>query len=234
MSDAPLSRELALRIGLAARSLPGIDAGTLIGIVVDAVGLPLTADKLNNLGMKAFRQAGGETLLPVAADDLKAALSFLRGKDLPEDEATPAIAPYADGDMPGSLRVACASNRGEDLDGHFGSCTRFLVYQVSPEEVRLIDIRATDGGTDAEDKNTWRTELISDCQVLHVVSIGGPAAAKVVRANIHPVKHAAGAKARDVVADLQKVLAGTPPPWLARAMGREATTLDPFREAAEQ
>ena len=57
-----------------------------------------------------------------------------------------------------------------------------------------------------------------------MVSIGGPAAAKVVRANIHPIKHATGAKARDVVADLQKVLAGTPPPWLARAMGREAAS----------
>ena len=104
MSDAPLSRELALRIGLAARSLAPIDAATLIGIVVDAVGLPLTAEKLNNLGMKAFRQAGGEALLSVSADDLKAALSYLRGNDLPQDEAAPPIAAYSDGDMPGSLR----------------------------------------------------------------------------------------------------------------------------------
>ena len=33
----------------------------------------------------------------------------------------------------------------------------------------------------SEDRNMFRVDLIRDCQVLYVVSIGGPAAAKVVR-----------------------------------------------------
>ena len=41
--------------------------------------------------------------------------------------------------MPGSIRVACASNGGEVLDGRSGSARRFLIYQVSAETVRLID-----------------------------------------------------------------------------------------------
>ena len=35
-----LSDDLALRIGLAARKLPDIDAGTLIRILTEAVSLP--------------------------------------------------------------------------------------------------------------------------------------------------------------------------------------------------
>ena len=233
MSDAPLSRELALRIGLAARALQDIGAGELIGVLSTAVGLPLTEAKLNGLSIKAFRQAGGETLMPVPAEDLKAALKFLKGKDLPGEDQLPVIDPFKDGDMPGSIRAAFASNRGEDLDGHFGSCARFLVYQVSASECRLIDIRATDQPGDVDDKNKWRAGLIADCHVLNVMSIGGPAVAKVVRANIHPIKHPQGGKAREILANLQQVLAGTPPPWLARAMGQEAETLAQLKETAD-
>jgi Dinitrogenase iron-molybdenum cofactor len=46
--------------------------------------------------------------------------------------------------MPGSIRVACASNGGEALHGHFGSARRFLICQVSAETQRLIDARPTD------------------------------------------------------------------------------------------
>lgn len=234
MSGSDLSRELALRIGLAARALPGIDTGALVGMLVDAVGVPLTEEKLAGLGMKTFRQAGGEALLAIPIDTLKAALKLLKGEEMPAPAELPRPEAYAEGDMPASIRVACASNRDEDLDGHFGSCARFLVYQVSAGEARLVDVRPTEAPAGVEDKNVWRTSLIADCQVLNVVSIGGPAAAKVVRANVHPVKHAEGRKARDVVADLQKVLAGAPPPWLARVMGVPAGTLEPFMPEAEQ
>jgi predicted Fe-Mo cluster-binding NifX family protein len=55
--------------------------------------------------------------------------------------------------MPGSLRVAVAANRGENLDGHFGSCDRFLIYQVGQDAIRLIDVRSTAEADAAEDKN---------------------------------------------------------------------------------
>lgn len=233
MSHPPLSRELALRIGLASYVLSGIESVELIAILDKAVGMPLTEEKFMRLGLKAFRKAGGEALLRCPAEEVKKALHLLKGESVEAEDELPQIDLYEDGDMPGSIRVACASNRGEDLDGHFGSCSRFLVYQVSAEESRLIDVRASSEPEDGADKNAWRAGLIADCQVLMVASIGGPAAAKVVRANVHPIKHPHGGEARNVLADLQKVLAGSPPPWLARVMGREAETLAPFREGAE-
>lgn len=134
--------------------------------------------------------------------------------------------------MAGSIRVACASNGDGMLDGHFGSCEQFLIYEVTPAAVRQIEARGTDAIELSEDKNKARAALIGDCQVLFVQSIGGPAAAKVVRAGVHPVKVAKPAPAPETLLRLQSALA-SPPPWLARVMGVEAASLTPFRELVE-
>lgn len=134
-------------------------------------------------------------------------------------EKVPEPLSYEEGDMPGSIRVACASLGGEQVDGHFGSCPGFLVYQVSADDIRFIDLRTTESADQAEDGSAYRTGLIEDCHILYIYSIGGPAAAKVVKAGIHPIKIPEGGKAPELLAQLQKVLAGSPPPWLAKVMG---------------
>ena len=68
--------------------------------------------------------------------------------------------------------------------------------------------------------------------MLYVQSIGGPAAAKVVRAGVHPVKKPTGGPARDALLELQSRLA-SPPPWLAQIMGVPATSLARFEEGIE-
>lgn len=224
MSEPSLPRELALRVGLATRALPGLTPALMLDILDAAVGLPLTVAKLDGLTAKMLRKGGGELLIGAAPEDVKAALAILKGGEAAAD--TPECEPYRDGDMADSIRVACASNGGELLDGHFGSCSRFLVYQVSPEEVRLIDVRPADTDADVDDpdvdKNALRAGVIADCHILYVVSIGGPPVAKVVRAGIHPIKRPAGGSARDIVGELKGVLAGAPPPWLAKVLGRSA------------
>ena len=116
--------------------------------------------------------------------------------------------------MPGSVRIACASNDAINVDGHFGSCSQFMIYQVSADEARLIDIRATDipDGLEVDDKNLFRAELIQDCQVLYMASVGGPAAAKIVKLGIHPIKLPGIETIADIIGQLQTVIAGTPPP----------------------
>jgi nitrogen fixation protein NifX len=147
-------------------------------------------------------------------------------------EHLPALQAYQEGDLPGSLRVAVASNSDENLDGHFGSCPRFLIYQVGRCDMRLIDVRSTLITDEAEDKNVARAELINDCQIVYVQSIGGPAAAKAVRANVHPVKIPDGGVARATLVRLQAVL-DAPPPWLAKILGVEAKSLRQFADAEE-
>ena len=162
---------------------------------------------------------------------LKLAVRYLWGEEGIEPDL-PEIQVYQDGDMPGSIRVAIGSNGADDIDGHYGSCPRFLVYQVSPDEIRLVDIRSTAGADQADDKNAFRAELISDCHVMYVQSIGGPAAAKVVRAGIYPMKLPEGGKAPEVLAKLQTVMCGTPPPWLAKIIGIPAEKRTKFTAEA--
>ncbi|MFD2110307.1 dinitrogenase iron-molybdenum cofactor biosynthesis protein [Thiorhodococcus fuscus] len=220
MVAGTLSEDVALRIGLAARTLPDTDPARLIRVLADAVGLPPTAESLATLKVKDLKQAADGEFAHLDQAELKAALAILKGEGFEESDPPPPVQPYADGDMPDSIRVACASDRGEELDGHFGAAHCFLIYQVSANENRLIDVRVVDDAKAGDDKNAYRAELISDCQVLYVASIGGPAAAKVVKRDIHPIKDAEGGSARDRMVALQGILAGKAPPWLAKVMGQ--------------
>ncbi len=226
------SREAALRIALAARALNGLDVKAFVGELLEKLESPLTEAKLANLTVEDLRTilagdfAEQACHVGVEAEKLKEAVRLLWGQGI-ENTDFPTVDPYTDGEMPGSIRVAVAANRGEMLDGHFGSCDRFLVYQVGQEAIKLIDIRSTAEADNAEDKNVARSELINDCQVVYVQSIGGPAAAKVVRAGVHPVKKPEGGKAREVLVELQGRLS-CPPPWLAQIMGVPSTSLSRF------
>ncbi len=120
----------------------------------------------------------------------------------------------------GSTRVACGCNGGDRLDGHFGSCEGFQIYDVSADGVRPVELRRLGASPPGVDKTRLRVERIADCDLLFVSGIGGPAAARVVAASIHPIKVADDGDARARLAALQAVLARTPPPWLVRAMRR--------------
>jgi nitrogen fixation protein NifX len=233
MSD-PISRDIALRIALAVQAMPGIETVQLLRVLDELVGLPPTPEALSKLTVKQFKTDAGGVFDAVKTDAIKQALACLRGESGIEIESDlPEVQAYDDIDMPGSIRVACASNTAEALDGHFGSCSRFLIYQVDTREIRLIDVRATDGPDARDDKNAYRADLISDCQVLFVASIGGPAAAKVVKIGVHPIKHLTGGNARERVVELQAVLATSPPPWLAKVMGQDEESRVRFERSAE-
>ncbi|MGF1644924.1 MAG: dinitrogenase iron-molybdenum cofactor N-terminal domain-containing protein [Thiotrichales bacterium] len=232
-----ISKAAALRIALAARAL-GLDTRGFTMWIANKVGLPISEEKLAALtvaDLKGALSSDGTGEGPVETDvdreSIKRAVRNLWG-ELDVDDDLPVAEAYAEGDMPGSLRVAVASNHGENLDGHFGSALRFLVYQVGREAIRLVDLRSTMESDLAEDKNAARSELIRDCQIVYVQSIGGPAAAKVVRVGAHPIKIAKTGAARDELARLQTIL-DAPPPWLAKIMGVEAKSLSRFADGDE-
>jgi nitrogen fixation protein NifX len=131
-----------------------------------------------------------------------------------------------------AIRVACATDSGKLVDGHFGSCKAFAVWDIGRESVAFVEARSTLAADEAEDRNKARAALIGDCQIACFQSIGGPAAAKVVRAGAHPLKVAPGTSMDAMLDRLQQAL-GSPPPWLAKVMGVEAASLAPFRELAE-
>jgi nitrogen fixation protein NifX len=235
MNNGIITKEAALRIALAARTLDNVDVAALASKMGGQLGLPVTEEKLAKLTVADLKLmlSGEETVEPdVDPASIKLAVRQLWGET--EDDANlPRPQPYKDGDLPGSLRVAVASNTEENVDGHFGSCPRFLIYQVARDEIRLVGLRPTLVCDDAEDKNSARAELINDCQIVYVQSIGGPAAAKAVRANVHPVKVPEGGKAHVTLQRLQAVL-DAPPPWLAKILGVEAKSLGRFAEIEDE
>ncbi len=222
---ATISRDLALRLGLAARVLPGVGLPRLLEVLREKLGTPLIIENLLKITVTDLKTGLGSLdgeedaeEMNISMEQFKLAVRYLWGEESVEPDL-PAIQAYADGDMPGSIRIALASNTADNLDGHFGSCPRFLVYQISPSELRLIAIRSTVGADDSDDRNAFRANLIADCHVMYVQSIGGPAAAKVVRAGIYPLKQPEGGKAEEILRGMQEVMAGSPPPWLAKILG---------------
>ena len=238
MNAPAMSRELALRIALAAKVLPGVDIRMLLQVLHTRIGDNLSVEKLKKVTVTHLKtglssldgEEDGEDA-DIGMEYLKLAVRYLWGEENIEEEL-PDVLSYEEGDMADSIRVAVASNGAEALDGHFGSCPRFLVYQMNTNQIRLIGIRSTDGADNADDKNAFRANLIKDCHVMYVQSIGGPAAAKVVRAGIYPMKVPEGGAAPEVLTDLQEVMAGTPPPWLAKILGVPAEKRTKFAAEA--
>lgn len=227
MSDLPpISRGAALRIAMAARVLPGIDVGQLLEILTRRLDGEINEESLATITVTqlktGFGSADGEEDgedISLGLPNIKEAVRILWGEA--DGEQLPAVVASA-GSMPGSIKVAIASNSGELLNGHFGSCLRFLVYQLNAEQCELVDIRSALEADLAEDRNAYRANLIADCQVMYVQSIGGPAAAKVVRAGVYPIKNEEGGEARDVLVRLQQVMENSPPPWLSKILGVKA------------
>ena len=235
MSNGIITKTAALRIAMATRVLSEVNTAALVAKLGEHLGLPVTEEKLSKVTVADLKLilSGEETVEPdVDSATIKLAVRRLWGES-GDAEKLPPMDAYSEGEMHGSLRVAVASNTEENLDGHFGSCPRFLIYQVGRDSIRLIDARSTLITDDAEDKNAARAKLIDDCQIVYVQSIGGPAAAKAVRADIHPVKVPEGGKARVTLQRLQAVL-DAPPPWLAKILGVEAKSLSRYSQAEEE
>jgi nitrogen fixation protein NifX len=229
VSDSPLSDQVALRIALAAKALRGAPLPELIDALHTCLGDVLDEAALSRVTVADLKAAfggsydldgeedGSERWRTTDMAGFKEAVRILWGVTTADGGTV--LDTYVDGDMPGSVRVAVASNSGEEINGHFGSAAFYLVYQVSSEEIRLIDVRSAAGADVSGDKNAFRVDLIRDCRILYIVSIGGPASAKVIKADIHLMPVPDGGPARKILLGLQRVIAKSPPPWLAKAIG---------------
>ncbi|HRH76245.1 MAG TPA: dinitrogenase iron-molybdenum cofactor biosynthesis protein [Cellvibrionaceae bacterium] len=220
MTAPHVSDEVALRIGLALRALADVELRAFVSVLIAVLGHPITLEKLARLRLSRLKAARQGPFAHCTDEQMRNALALLKGKGIEiAPDPLPVISDYCDGDMPHSIRVAVASDRGEKINGAFASCARFLIYQVSAREVRLIALRELAKAPPEEDKHSHRAQLINDCQVLYTTQIGGPAAAKVVRVGVHPMKIDAPIGARVLLRQLQAVLIQGAPPWLAKAMG---------------
>ena len=97
-------------------------------------------------------------------------------------------------------------------------CARFDIYDVTAESIQLREIRAV-ASNDADNQDhrlQARLDAVTGCALVCVASIGPAAAAKVVKARVHPLQSAPNTTITSVLDRLQVVLQGTPPPWLRK------------------
>ena len=124
------------------------------------------------------------------------------------------------------MKIAFTTGDGVHVDSHFGWAKKIAIYDITPEDFRLVKNVEFGGNLEEdgnEDKLGAKLDAIKDCAILYVAAIGGSAAARVVAKNVHPVKVAETVRIEDLLLQLQKVLSGNPPPWLRKALnkGRE-------------
>ena len=131
------------------------------------------------------------------------------------------------------MRIAFTSSDGVTVDQHFGQTRDFRIWEVDATAAVEVDtVSALPVSEDEEDRIAARANAVAGCAIVYTVAIGGPPAAKLVARRIHPLKTGAEVPIAGVIAKLQEVLRGNPPPWLRKAMGGApaAGTADERRE----
>jgi len=154
------------------------------------------------------------------------------------------------------MKVAFATQDLKTVDAHFAGARNLAIYDISAEDHRFVEavqfasVSRQDGvhdsgpgtgepgadghgghGEPGDDRVAPRVAAIQGCALLFVAAIGGPAAAQVVKARVHPIKVPQPEPIETLINRVQTMLQGTPPPWLRKVLKADAT-LQPQVEGA--
>lgn len=133
------------------------------------------------------------------------------------------------------MKVAFATTDGCLVDEHFGRAGRFAILDFTPQgfaalpdlvfaDGRDTAVEGTRGQGDVHDDAVERkVERLGDCRLVYLTAIGGPAAARMARRGMLPVKVTEGTAIAEAAERLMKQIRTSPPPWLRRAL-RPPTT----------
>ncbi len=129
--------------------------------------------------------------------------------------------------MENAMKVAFASKDMESINAHFGGAKEFVVYNVAKDGFELSGVVKTDTSTmTGDDKTDFKVKALKGISIMYCESIGGTAAAKVIRAGINPMKVQEPRKIEAVLGELVTMINDNPPPWIKRIMNIE-TIEDP-------
>jgi nitrogen fixation protein NifX len=134
------------------------------------------------------------------------------------------------------MRIALATQDRQRVDAHFASARTFMFYDVGPEghtflEAVQFDVVSTEEGAhreDGEDRLGAKIAALEGTALLFCRAIGGPAAARVVRANVHPIKLPDDEPIPQVIERVRVMLNGNPPPWLRKVLRGPETDAERF------
>ena len=124
------------------------------------------------------------------------------------------------------MRIAVATQDRQRVDAHFASAKTFMFYDVGPEghtfleAVQFDNVSKEEGQhqEDGDDRLSAKISALEGSALLFCRAIGGPAAARVVRAKVHPIKLPADEAITEVMERVRTMLKGNPPPWLRKVL----------------
>lgn len=95
------------------------------------------------------------------------------------------------------------------------------------EKVKEEPKKAKDDESDG--KIVRKIAVISDCTIVYVASVGGTAAAKLIKNNIMPVKPRSEKENISYILNrLVQTLKGNPPPWLRKALQPKSQDIETY------
>lgn len=131
------------------------------------------------------------------------------------------------------MKVAFATQDLQNIDAHFGWARSLAIYDLTPEDWKLDRVEEFSGELNEdgnEDKLLPKLEALKGVSILVVAAIGGSGAARVVAQNIHPMKVPEPEPIEGMLAKLQEVLRGTPPPWLRKVLAKSGERTFDFED----
>ena len=125
------------------------------------------------------------------------------------------------------MKVGFATNDNILINDHFGWAKNFAIYEINTDGFEFLENRYFEEELEEFNKIDKKIEKLRDVKIIFIESIGGTAAARVVKSGIYPiVKKGNGAKSaplriEDVMKELRDVLSKNPPPWLKKIILKE-------------
>ena len=118
-----------------------------------------------------------------------------------------------------AIKVAFATKDMKSVNAHFGGAKEFVVYKVSKEGFEMSEVIKTDTESmEGDDKTDFKVKTLKGINIMYCESIGGTAAAKVIRGGINPMKAQEGELIEDLLKELVVMLNDNPPPWVKKIM----------------
>lgn len=130
------------------------------------------------------------------------------------------------------MKVAFATMDGNTVDEHFGRAGMFAIYEITEGGYHFVEMRKFADGIDQAIVDTKdmgqlhdnavqsKVDRLADCKLIYLTEIGGPAAARLVKKGIMPMKVKEPVPIETALRQLGETIKRSPPPWLRKAMSR--------------
>jgi nitrogen fixation protein NifX len=119
------------------------------------------------------------------------------------------------------MKVGFATNDNILINDHFGWAKNFAIYEINQNGFEFLENRYFEEEIEELNKIDKKIEGLNDLKIIFVESIGGTAAARVVKSGIHPIKSKPDDRIEAVMENLKAVLSNNPPPWLKKIILKE-------------